>query len=300
MNRILTLILALCVSAMSAETGGKVGLSFLKIGVDARAVAMGDAYSSIASDASAAYWNPAGLATARSNSVLFMHNSWFQGINQEFASIQFLNGKHNLAVSLNMLSVTGIELRGETATEVPDGETEALNTYVGLAYATTLFSDWQIGVQLKYLYEKYYFYSADGMALDLGIKKQNILPDLTWGAAIQNLGKMSVLKNDATALPILFRTGVNYTLPFNLLDYRPRLAADIVSVANDATNFNLGFETRVAGHIDLRLGYIIGSESQSFSGGFGLIFGVFNFAYAFVPFNYDLGNSHLFSLIVDF
>lgn len=300
MGRILILLLTATLTTVLADTGAKVGLSFLKIGVDARAVAMGNAYSSIASDASATYWNPAGLAAANSNSVLFMHNSWLQGINQEFASIQFLKGNHNLAVSLNMVSVTGIEIRGETANDVPDGETEALNTYVGFAYATTFFSDWQMGAQLKYLYEKYYFYSSDGFALDLGIKKQNVLPGLNWGAAIQNLGKMSVLKNDATTLPLLFRTGVNYSLPFQLLAFNPLLAADFVYVANDATNFNMGFETRVVGHIDLRLGYVLGSESHNFSGGFGLLFGAFNFAYAFVPFNYDLGSSHLFSLIVDF
>jgi hypothetical protein len=229
-----------------------------------------------------------------------MHNSWLQGINQEFASVQFLNGNHNLAVSLNMLSVTGIELRGNTASEEPDGETEALNTYVGLAYATTIFSDWQIGGQLKYLYEKYYFYSSDGVAFDLGVKKQNILPDLTWGIAIQNLGKMSVLKNEATTLPILLRTGVNYRLPLDLLNYNPILAADLVYVVDDITNMNFGFETRVLNHVDLRMGYVLGSDSHSFSGGFGLLFGVFNFAYAYIPFNYDLGSSHLFSLIVDF
>ncbi len=300
MKRILILLLAFTLSTAFADTGAKVGLSFLKIGVDARAVAMGDAYSSIASDASAAYWNPAGLAGANSNSVLFMHNSWLQDINQEFASIQFLNGKHNLAVSLNMLSVTGIELRGETASDLPDGETESLNTYVGLAYATTFLTDWQVGAQLKYLYEKYYFYSSDGIAFDLGVKKENILPGLTWGAAIQNMGKMSVLKNDATALPLLLRTGVNYLLPLNLFDYHPLLAADLVYVKDDATHFNLGFETRLAGHVDVRFGYVLGSESHSFSGGFGLLFGAFNLAYAFVPFNYDLGNSHLFSLIVEF
>ena len=39
-------LLLLAVSLTFAQTGGKVGMSFLKIGVDARAAAMGEAYTS--------------------------------------------------------------------------------------------------------------------------------------------------------------------------------------------------------------------------------------------------------------
>ena len=290
----------LLVSPVFADTGAKVGLSFLKIGVDARAVAMGDAYSSCANDAASAYWNPAGLAGAGTNSVVLMHNAWLQDINQEFAAIQFMKGAHNLAVSINMLNVSGIELRDETASEQPIGTTEVINTYLGLAYATTIADNWQVGLQMKYLYEKYYFESADGFAVDLGVQKQNILSGLGWGLAIQNLGKMSVLRNESTPLPMLVRTGMNYRLPVQLFDYQPLLAADLVYIADDITTLNFGFETRVVNHVDLRAGYVLGRESQHFRGGFGVLFGAFNFAYAFVPFDYDLGSAHLLSLAIDF
>jgi hypothetical protein len=47
---------------------------FLKIGAGARAIGMGGAYSSIASDIYSVYWNPAGIATSRSNGqVAFNH-----------------------------------------------------------------------------------------------------------------------------------------------------------------------------------------------------------------------------------
>lgn len=300
MRRSIILLLVICVSTAFAETGAKIGLSYLKIGVDARAAAMGDAYTAIANDASATYWNPAGLAGSGKNSVILMHNSWLQDVNQEFAAIQFVNGTHNIAVSLNMISVTGIELRGETASEIPIGETHALNTYLGLAYATEIFGNWQIGLQAKYLYEKYYRYSADGFALDLGLKKENIIQDLSWGIVIQNLGKMSALIEEATRLPMSLRTGLGYLLPLQIMENRPLLAADITHVLDDVTIFNIGLETKLVKHIALRLGYVLGRESQSITGGFGLNYDVFHIAYAFVPYSYDLGNSHRFSLMVDF
>jgi hypothetical protein len=283
-----------------AETGGKIGLSYLKIGVDARAAAMGDAYTAVANDASATYWNPAGLARSGKNSIILMHNSWIQDVNQEFAAIQFVNGTHNIAVSLNMISVTGIELRDETATEIPIGDTHALNTYLGLAYATEIFGNWQFGLQVKYLYEKYYLYSTDGFALDLGLKKEDILQDLSWGLIIQNIGKMSALKEEATRLPLNLRTGFSYQLPLQLLENRPLIAADANYVVDDVTIFNFGVEVPLVNYADLRLGYVFGRESQSITAGFGLNYGIFHIAYAFVPYSYDLGNSHRFSLMVDF
>jgi hypothetical protein len=34
--------------------------------------------------------------------------------------------------------------------------------------------------------------------------------------------------------------------------------------------------------------------------GLGVKYGIFNIAYAFVPFDYDLGNSHRFSMVIAF
>jgi len=300
MKRWIITLLVMSVSTLFAETGAKIGLSYLKIGVDARAAAMGEAFTAVANDASATYWNPAGLAGSENNSVILMHNSWLQDINQEFGAIQFINGKHNIAFSLNMISVTGIELRDERASEIPIGDMQFLNTYVGLAYATEVVGSWQIGLQAKYLYEKYYLYSADGFALDMGVTKKNVLKDLSWGFVLQNLGKMSALKEEATKLPLILRSGVSYLLPFQVLENRPLMAVDINYVMEDVTTVNLGVEFPLKTYADIRLGYILGRESQSFTTGFGLNYDIFHIAYAFVPYSYDLGNSHRFSLKVDF
>ena len=74
MKRIILLFI-ICTSLAFAQTGATVGLSYLKIGVDARAAAMGEAYTSVTKDASATFWNPAGLAGSDKNSIVLMHNS---------------------------------------------------------------------------------------------------------------------------------------------------------------------------------------------------------------------------------
>ena len=68
----LFLLLAACAAGASAQLvpnlgGQRAGISafqFLKIGVGARGVAMGESFVASANDVSALYWNPAGLAQA--------------------------------------------------------------------------------------------------------------------------------------------------------------------------------------------------------------------------------------------
>ena len=67
--------------------GQRAGIStvqFLKIGVGARASAMGEAFVSVANDASALYWNPAGVVQAKQNQLIISHNNWVADINHEF------------------------------------------------------------------------------------------------------------------------------------------------------------------------------------------------------------------------
>ena len=61
---IISLFFVLFAQDQPIEFESKVGTTianFLKIGVGPRAVAMGSAFSAVANDASAVYWNPAGI-----------------------------------------------------------------------------------------------------------------------------------------------------------------------------------------------------------------------------------------------
>jgi len=46
---------------LGEQRAGTAAVTFLKIGVGARGASMGGAYTAMATDASATYWNPAGL-----------------------------------------------------------------------------------------------------------------------------------------------------------------------------------------------------------------------------------------------
>jgi hypothetical protein len=201
---------------------------------------------------------------------------------------------------VNLIQVSDIQLRGDQASEYPIGTTHATNLYLGLNYATSIGEEWSIGGQLKYMYEKYYLTSAEGVALDLGVRKKNLLPGLAWGLAIQNLGAMNKLHNISTSLPVIFRTGVRYFLPWKIWEGNPMTAADVYYVSGNQMHLNIGFEIPVFQKVDLRAGYILGGDSYDFTAGFGIRYRKTNIAYAFVPYQYELGNSHRFSLAFNF
>lgn len=59
---------------------GEYAVDFLRIGVGARASALGSAFTAIADDASACYWNPAGLAQTGRLQVQFGHVPMFNNL----------------------------------------------------------------------------------------------------------------------------------------------------------------------------------------------------------------------------
>ena len=56
-------------------------VNFLEIGTSSNAVAMGEAYVSLADDAISAYWNPAGLANVKGFEFGLSSQEWVVGIN---------------------------------------------------------------------------------------------------------------------------------------------------------------------------------------------------------------------------
>lgn len=79
MLKFLPVFLAVVMLSVSANADKYAG-EFMYIGAGARALAMGSAFAAVSNDITAAYWNPAGLATTRNRSASFMHSERFGGL----------------------------------------------------------------------------------------------------------------------------------------------------------------------------------------------------------------------------
>ena len=292
----IVLLLAFITAGLSAQTN--TGFVLLKIDVDARAAALAGAYTSLATDASAAYWNPAGLSLAESNTINIMYNNWIWDISHSYAAVQFTHGEHNLALSFNYFQIPGIKITGNTPAE-PSASSDAFNLAIALSYATEISRDWHVGANVKYLFEKYYMALAPGWALDLGVLKRDILDNLDWGMSIQNIGKMSKLDKIETPLPLLVRTGVSYKLA-NLFDNYFIVSTDLLWIKEEKTYFRIGTEYQLADYFVLRAGFKNGNEDLLWTAGLGICYGSFHVDYAYAPFEYDLGSANRLSLGLTF
>ena len=92
MKRTLPLLLLLILSTVPAQAQES-GLSFLRIGVNAGAGAMGDGQAAASRGAFATYWNPAGLAGEMANSVAFSHHIWIAETRTYSFATRFQSGE---------------------------------------------------------------------------------------------------------------------------------------------------------------------------------------------------------------
>ncbi len=278
---------------------GTTGLSFLKLGASSRAVGMGEAYVAIANDASATYWNAAGLVELDRTELLFTHNKWVQDITNEFAALGFRWGKSAFGVSFMSSTIEGIERRVIPSTEPVDVLT-AHDIMFGLSFARKMNEKFNIGTTVKFLYQKIYVEQASGLALDVGTQWSTPMKGLKAGLAFQNFGFMSKLKTESTKLPQTIRLGLAYHVPFQIGNGGFLVESDWVKILDSTSHFNFGVEFSFINYLSARFGYQTGFESKGIHAGFGVGFNRYRLDYAYVPLSSDLGNSHRISVGIGF
>jgi hypothetical protein len=184
----LTLLLALA-AASPAQAVDKFAAEFLKIGVGARALGMGGSFVSVADDASAAYWNPAGLIQLQSREAMGMHASQFGGVLAHdvigvATPLRASGSDAAVGVTLIRLAVDDIQVTKDAYIgDDQDGNpildpsrirTEsAYDLALLMSYARALGDRWAAGVNLKLIRQSLVGEGASfGVGADLGVRYQ--------------------------------------------------------------------------------------------------------------------------------
>lgn len=293
------LVLAFLITCAKAQNNGagNTGLSFLKLGITSRSIAMGEAVAGNTFDASATHYNPASLMNGERVNLVFMHNEQVLGIRTEFLAGKVKFSRIALGFSLNNTSVDNIQIR-----EIPGeslGEFTAQNFAMGISLGYKINENISAGVTGKFLYEKIYVDNASGIGVDLGVFYSK--GKLSLGAALSNLGSMNELRNEPTKLPSSIRFGGAYSVDILSISSRLIIAADGYKVMDGGKfHANTGAELTYKDFLSFRTGYQSGYENKSFTAGFGLKYKAFTLDYAFVPYKFSLGSSHTITLGTSF
>lgn len=205
MNRNTLLILTLLLLAGGSSQGaditkaGTTAAKFLAIGAGSRAVAMGGAFVATADDASAMYWNVAGLAQLQRPELLVNHTRWLADINYTYMGLVLPMGSLG-TFGLNVLAMTMDEMRATDLGVEGDytGATFNVGSYaVGVAFARQLTNRFAIGGNFKYINETISQASASGIALDIGTIFLTPFRDIRLGVSVSNFGTKMQMTGDA-------------------------------------------------------------------------------------------------------
>lgn len=198
-----------------AQGDGHAGLQSPFVhGVGARALSLGNAYVAMPFDASAIYWNPAGLDHVQyKNVMMFYTNLIVPGINLYY--LGYVHPTTNFGafgVGVMGVGVDGIGIRDEKAVYYGD-ETYADQQYF-ISYGKQLPWNLSAGINLKVNYQNIAGSTATGVGTDLGVLyKPNFtnpfLSGLCVGMTIQNLiGPRLKTGGETDILPVNLRLGL--------------------------------------------------------------------------------------------
>lgn len=257
-------------AAQEFDKVGTIGGQFLKIGIGARAQALGGAFVSVADDASAIYWNPAGVARIGKSVVNINHTAWLADVSFTQAAyvfeLGFLPGK--LAVNARSLYMDSQPIRTVFRPEGTGQSFDAGDVAFGLTYARSFTDKFSAGISGNYIQSSLATFSASAFTFDFGTLYDTGYRSLRIGMAIQNIGSDMEFKDDPVKMPTVFRVGMS----MNLYESDSHLLLSAVDFSHPPDNnerASWGMEYGFKEFFYLRGGYQFRYDLETYSSGIG-------------------------------
>jgi hypothetical protein len=309
-RNLIGLILVLAAQApLFASATGTTAADFLNLGAGPRAIAMAGAQVGLADDVYATYYNPAGLATLRTQEAAFSHLTYLQSISQEYAAYALPHPRLGTfgfsATYLNYGSIPGFDAYAQ-----PTGSVGASDLALGLSYSRYLYHDERYGTELsagatgKWIQERLAQVSASAYAGDFGLL---FAPGIKWGEALngwkaglalRNVGTSMTFDQESFALPRTFAAGLSYT--GNWREESITIAVDGQEPNDGSRTVGVGLEIWTLQSFVLRGGYTTqGDLGNGLRIGAGIRFKTIQVDYAFAS-EGPLGNTQRFGLTLRF
>lgn len=240
----LSLVFMICFNGQASATNeSQAAAIFLLIEPGAKQAGMGEAYTAVSDDASAGYYNPAGLAfqgTEKKN-MQFMHTNWLPKLADDMyyeylGFSQHAEGWGNFAFNLVYFNMGEQAMTNSTSSEII-GKFTSFELMASGSYGATMTENLSLGLTLKAIYSKLSDAGQEAekgkgigtsFALDFGAMYKTPVKGLTLAAAVHNIGpKISYIDvSQADPLPLNFVLGFAYT-PVESEFNRLRFVADI-------------------------------------------------------------------------
>jgi hypothetical protein len=279
---------------------------FLKIAVGARAAGMGGAFVGVADDATAVYWNAAGIARIDpdKSELSLNHANWPAELSFDQIGYVFHMRRIPGAFAVHARSLS-MQPMVETTAYQPDPIIGTGRTFdaglmsVGLTYARSFTDKFSAGFTGDFISEGLAEYTQQTMAFDIGTLYDVGTMGMRIGMAISNIGSQIKFIDRAARIPSVFRVGTSAVL-LQRADQKLVGSFEFSHPPDNSERLNVGAEYSFHKYLFLRGGYNINYDSEGLAGGVGFHFpvsvaGMADLDYAFTDMK-DLGGAHRFSL----
>ncbi len=296
---------------------GTTSFQFLKVMPDARSTAMGEAFTAVANNSEAVFWNPAAIAKVTGFDVSLSYLDWLLDMNhQSFSFAYTMSGIGTIGILGIITNVGDIKetrvdhlYRDQTTGTYNPGLTGRIVSpgaqVFGVSFARYVTDKFAFGFTVKYAREDLVEYAASALIFDGGFVYRTGFRSLELASSIRHFGpEVKFLKDgESYPLPQTLTIGVSGYLisPENSFflqskEHKLLLAYDMVEARDYGQQYHMGVEYSMRDMLYLRGGYKFNYDEEGLTLGFG--FNIFNtrIDYSYGDFGESLDAVHRFSI----
>jgi hypothetical protein len=315
---LLTLFLSSAVYGDGLKKIGQTGMKWLSIPVGARGAAMGGAFTAVANDASAIFWNPAGLAFSEGGHIFLSQNRWIADIQLNAGSITADLEEWGVvgfsAVGVNWGTFHGTRRTTGGSGYEETGDFHPSNWAVGLAYARRVSDRFSFGGHVRYVHEylgetyegtmdnpQTYKGEMNLVVFDFGTMYYTGFKDLRFGMCLQNFSQEKKYRAEWFPLPLTFKFGLAMDLTTFFTEessHNMTFSVDALHPRDYSERLHFGFEYGFRNLFFIRGGYKTNYDEEDLTLGGGLLLRIgkmaVGFDYSYLRFEH-FDSVHMFS-----
>ncbi len=243
--RFAVLVLIIIPSLSYSQTFGKYAGEFMSIGIGGRALGVGSAYTSLANDVTAGYWNPAGLARIEYPQVALSHDERFGNlINYDYAAFAFPSGANTINLETQEKEYNAASFGISIIRLGVDGIPDTRKAWAD-SNGNGLFDD---GINLRPDYNAITFFNASDWVVYFTYAKQSS-ENLFYGANVK-LIRRNIGEFHGTGIG--FDVGVQYLATESLV-----LGANLQDATTTLVSWNTGTNELISPTLKLGAAYFL-------------------------------------------
>lgn len=298
-------------------------MQFLKIGMGARQVGLGEANIAGVTDVNSIFWNPAAVTGINGVQSSFSYTTWMMDLKIMSGAVGVnIDGIGTLTASYITMDYGDIE-EAYTTSQSGGSDTRTGSYFsgsdllFGIGLARKFTDRLSIGINLKYIREDLHIYSSDLWAFDVGSYYDTKWKGIKIAMSAQNFSSQARWletkeeEQQSYELPIIYRIGVSIDmLGGNELffggdptKHKITFNMDAIHTNDYAERLHLGLEYKAFDMIFLRSGYRFNYEEGNLSMGVGFNYNAgfanINVDYAYVQYDY-LNSPNRVTIAIEF